>query len=135
MNARKATQLSAGERALYHQVHPLKLGTDLASAVFGLVLLAEHRPWLGLLLMFVPSLLASALLIGFGDFSRTKRSRTGKYLRRYMSAAMQATRLAGMAIAAIGAWLHAFWLVPIGAITIVWAWFGTWLLDRYRRLH
>jgi hypothetical protein len=135
MNARPTTRLSAGERALYHQVHPLKLATDLASAVFGLVLLAEHRPWLGLLVMFLPSSLASALLIGFGDFSKTKRSRIGKYLRRYMTAAMQAARLAGMALAALGAWLHAFWLVPIGGTTITWAWCGTWLIDRYRRSH
>ncbi|HWZ90522.1 MAG TPA: hypothetical protein VNW92_16775, partial [Polyangiaceae bacterium] len=129
------TRLSAGERALYHQVHPLKLATDLASAVLSLVLLAKHRPWLGLLVLFVPSILASALFITFGNFSKTKRSRTGKYLRRYMTAAMQATRLAGMGIAAIGAWLHAFWLVPLGAITIAWAWCGTWLVNRYRRLH
>jgi hypothetical protein len=48
-------KLSASERVLYHQAHPLKLATDISTAVASLVLLADHRLGLALAVMFGPS--------------------------------------------------------------------------------
>lgn len=121
------------ERILYHQVHPLKLATDISTAVASLVLLDQHRIGLALCVMFAPSILVSGLLVRFGDFSKTHRSRVGAYLRRYMTKTMQGVRFLGMGIAAVGAWTHVWWLVPIGGAAILWGWGGPWLLDRDRR--
>lgn len=115
---------------LYHQVHPLKLATDISTAVVSLVLLGQHRLWLASAVMFGPSIVASAVLVRFGDFSKTQVSRMGAYLRRYMTKTMQGVRLLGMGVAAVGAWTHVWWLVPVGAAVIVWGWAGGWLLDR-----
>jgi|HubBroStandDraft_6_1064221.scaffolds.fasta_scaffold520254_2 hypothetical protein len=78
--------------------------------------------------MFGPSIVASAVLVRFGDFSKTRDSRVGAYLRRYMTKTMQGVRLLGMGVAAMGAWVHAWWLVPAGAAIVVWGWAGLWLL-------
>jgi hypothetical protein len=123
----------ARERALYHQVHPAKLATDISTAVASLGLLAQHRLALAMAVMFGPSILVSALLVGFGDFLKRRDSRLGDYLRRYMTTTMQAVRLLGMGIAAMGSWLHARWLLPIGAAIIGWGWIGRWILDRPHR--
>jgi hypothetical protein len=125
--------LDVRQRALYHQVHPLKLATDIATAVVSLFLLAAGHPWSALAVMFVPSILVSALFIRFYDFSKTHASQVGAYLRSYMTPAMQGVRLLGMGIAAWGAWLHGWWLVPLGTAVIVWGWSGGWLLSRFRR--
>jgi hypothetical protein len=133
MKSVNTTHLSVRERVLYHQLHPLKLATDISTAVASLVLLAEHRLGLALVVMWGPSILMSALLVGFGSFSETKESPVGAYLRRYMTEAMQGVRLLGMGVAAVGAWWSAWWLVPVGAAVIVWGWTGGWLIDRWRR--
>lgn len=131
----QTSALTAGERALYHQVHPLKLATDITTAIASLVLLSHHALWEALTVMFGPSIVVSALFIRFGDFSKTKGSPVGAYLRRYMTTAMQGVRFLGMGIAAVGAWRATWWLVPIGAAVIVWGWCGGFLLDRRHRPH
>jgi hypothetical protein len=125
--------LPLAARSLYHQLHPLKLATDASTAVASLFLLAAHRLPLALVVMFLPPILASALLLRFADFSRTHDSRAGAYLRRYMTPAMQVVRLLGMAVASLGAWQHAWLLLPLGATIIAWGWTGGWLVDRLGR--
>ena len=125
--------ISTGGRVLYHQVHPLKLAMDISTAVGSLVLLAEHRISVALGVMFIPSILVSAVLVSRGNFSKTHESRVGAYLRRYMTKTMQGVRFLGIGVAAVGAWLHVWWLLPVGAAVILWGWFGGWLLDRDRR--
>lgn len=128
-----AQPLGRGERVLYHQVHPLKLATDIVTAVVSLILLSIHRLVPALLVMFGPPIVASALLVRFGDFTRTARSGLGEYLRRHMTKTMQAIRLCGMGVAALGAWQHGGWLIAAGVAVIVWGWVGGWLLSRARR--
>jgi hypothetical protein len=50
-----------------------------------------------------------------------------------MTPVMQAVRLLGMAVASLGAWLHAWLLLPLGAAVVAWGWTGGWLVDRLRR--
>jgi hypothetical protein len=119
-------KLDVAQRVLYHQVHPLKLATDISTAVASLVLLAEHHLGSALAVMFVPSIIASAILVQFGDFSTTRESRVGAYLRRYMTTTKQGVRFLGMGTAAVGAWLYVWWLLPVGArhpLGVVW-WLG-----------
>ncbi|MEO8185706.1 MAG: hypothetical protein ABI895_43430 [Deltaproteobacteria bacterium] len=117
---------------LYHQVHPLKLATDILTAALSLVLLAQHRPWTALLIMWVPSVIASALLVRWVDFSRTRNARVGSYLRRYMTRSMEGVRFAGLGVAVVGAWYHVWWLIPVGSAVVVCGWFGPWCWARLR---
>jgi hypothetical protein len=120
------------EAILYHQVHPLKLATDISTAIASLVLLAEHRPWTALIVMFVPSIIVTAILIRFGDFTSTRDAPIGAYLRRYMTRTMEAVRFAGLALAAVAAYHHVWWLIPAGAAVIIAGWTAPWLLERGR---
>jgi len=124
---------NVAERALYHQVRPLKLATDFSTAAASLLLLGRHQLATALVVMWVPSVLVSTWLIRFGNFSKTRDSALGAYLRRYMTRSMEALRFAGMGLAAVGAWEHAAWLIVIGALVIASGWFGPWLLARGRR--
>jgi hypothetical protein len=51
--------LSLGERALYHQIHSLKLLTDWVTAMVGAWAFWEHRLVLGLLVGILPPVLVS----------------------------------------------------------------------------
>ncbi|MGH2503954.1 MAG: hypothetical protein ACRDID_15695 [Ktedonobacterales bacterium] len=46
------------ERALYHQIHPLKLATDIVVTAPAIALFWAHQFWPGLLVTFVPSVIA-----------------------------------------------------------------------------
>ena len=51
------------EKYLYHQIHPLKLFTDIGAAFGSLVLLWRHQLAFALIVMLAPPLLASFLLM------------------------------------------------------------------------
>ena len=49
------------EKILYHQIHPIKLFTDISTAIFSLYLLWRHRIGAALLVMFIPVYIAQRL--------------------------------------------------------------------------
>ena len=49
-----------------------------------------------------------------------------------MTRAMEAIRLAGMAVMALGAWLHLLWLLPAGLLIIRLGWLRGLLLPASR---
>jgi hypothetical protein len=110
------------ERALCHQIHPVKLLTDGATAIGAAVLLWQHRAAAALLLGFGPSLVISALLIGGVDLEPYRRSPPGQYLARSMTRAMEAARFGGLALFWGGAWLHRPLLMASGLLIIALAW-------------
>jgi hypothetical protein len=132
MTTADETRPTARERALYHQVHPVKLATDVGTAVVSTVLLAQHELAAALAIMWLPSVVVSAALISWGDFAEVRRSRVGEYLRRDMTTGMQALRFAGFGVVALAAWAHVWALIPVGAGVILWGWFGKPLLARLR---
>lgn len=133
MFERVAPQLGLSERVLYHQVRPLKLATDFSTAIASLVLLGRHRLGLALVVMWIPSVIVSVLLIRFCDFTSTRDSDVGAYLRRYMTRNMETVRFLGLGVAAVGAWIHTAWPIALGAGLVASGWFGPWLLGRSRR--
>lgn len=52
--------LTRRERYLVHQIHPLKLATDIAVSIVSTVLLWQHRRTLALLVLAVPAPIAVA---------------------------------------------------------------------------
>jgi hypothetical protein len=112
------------ERVLYHQVHPLKLTTDVCTALVALWLLAAHRLLSAVVVMFVPPILISVALVFFADLGAIRDSSLGKYLSWYVTRAAEAVRLIGMGIMSVGAWQHSWGPIGLGAVSIVAAW--TW---------
>ncbi len=66
--------MDLSERTLYHQIHPLKLLTDWSAAFLSLYFLWLHELIIGLSLQVIPSVIASVLIIRFGDLERYRDS-------------------------------------------------------------
>lgn len=118
------------EKRLYHQIHPLKLATDISTGVITTYLLWHHNIVWFLLLFLLPSVIASLLLIRFADMGTLKTSRPGKYIARYMTPAIESIRLTGQMIMWLGGWFHSLILVLLGMAVIIAAWLNGILFPR-----
>ncbi|HEY4785576.1 MAG TPA: hypothetical protein VIH57_05985 [Bacteroidales bacterium] len=118
------------EKKLYHQIHPLKLFTDISSGFFTTYLLWMHHITWFLILFFLPSLAVSILLIKFANLDPLKESRLGRYLEKYMTPAIEAIRLCGQVIMWIAGWYQLIFLIVIGFIIIAGGWCNGLLFKR-----
>lgn len=109
------------ERALYHQVHPLKLVIDIGSAVVALLLFAQHRFALAVVVLLVPPAIASAYLVAVARLDYMSRTHAGQRMHRMTSTATL-LRLIGMTAMCIGAWRRDWALILAGAAAIGWVW-------------
>jgi len=116
--------MTTEEKLLYHQIHPAKLFTDISVTFPALYLFWHRQLKSGLALSFIPSMLVSAWLIRSDsiDLEPYKNSAAGRYIRRNMTPAMQATRLAGFGVMSLGAWLRKPWLIIAGFRLVVFGW-------------
>lgn len=114
------------EKSLYHQIHPLKLATDIGCEPLSLYFFWRHDLVLGLATHFVPPIAASVVLILFGDFEAIKSSRSGIYLQRHMTRRIVAIRFAGDILMVLGAWFHESSMIIVGLVAIVIAWCSGW---------
>ena len=119
------------ERALYHQIHPAKLATDILSEPVSLYFFWRHQLWLGLATHFLPAIAASALVMSLVDLEPLKASRLGRYIGRHMTRAVEGARLAGDLVMVAGAWFR-LWIVIVLGLAIVAA---AWLSGRVRQRH
>jgi hypothetical protein len=110
------------EKYLYHQIHPLKLFTDIGAAFGGLCFLWRHQLAFALVVMLVPPMLVSLLLMRYADLEPYRESAFGRYVARSMSHAMETIRLAGMAVTALGAWRHSPWMILAGCGIVLFGW-------------
>jgi hypothetical protein len=111
------------EKYLYHQIHPLKLLTDIGAGFGSLYFLWRHQLAFALVVMLAPPPLASFLLMRYADLEPYRQSVFGKYIARAMSHAMEAVRLAGMAVTALGAWHQSLWIIVAGTAIVLFGWF------------
>ncbi len=114
--------MTPSEKVLYHQIHPLKLGTDGTFALVSLYFFWQHRFWLALVLHVAPPILASALVISLADLEKQKHSAFGRYVKRMMTRTVEAVRLAGDIVMVFGAWYHSYTLIVGGLVIVVAAW-------------
>jgi hypothetical protein len=110
------------EKILFHQVHPVKLATDVASAFVSLYFFWQHALIVGLLAHLVPPPVGSAIVMACVDLKPYKNSRLGAYLVRHMRPGAQAARLIGDLIMVIAAWFRAPGGIAAGLLIIVAAW-------------
>ena len=115
--------MTFGERALYHQIHPAKVFTDISTALIGFDLFWRHQLAIGVLIALLPPVLVSIVLINEVDLEPYRRSPMGAYLRRFMPPWVQAVRLFGIALAFYAAWYHvpAGIVLGLGLIAACWA--------------
>ena len=110
------------DKILYHQIHPLKLGTDATASVISLWFFWQHRLLPALILHIAPPLIASFFLIFFVDLESQRRSRFGRYVKRMMSHTVEAIRLAGDIVMVFGAWYHSIAIIAGGLVIVIGAW-------------
>jgi hypothetical protein len=115
--------MNLSEKRLYHQVHPLKLATDIGVTVPFLYFLWRHQVASALLIGFIPPLVVSAVLMKWApDLERIKNSALGHYLKVYMTPAVELARLLTLAPMAYGAWEHEPGYIVLGMLAVVVAW-------------
>jgi len=114
--------MTFGEKTLYHQIHPAKLATDIATEFVSLYFLWQHQLALGLAAHFAPPILASALLLSFGDFEKQKSSRLGRYIAWHMTRAVEALRLFGDIVMVFGAWYRQPLVIAAGLLIVLAGW-------------
>jgi hypothetical protein len=94
----------------------------LAPISVSLYLFWKHQLLLALALHILPPVAASVLVISFADLAREQRSPVGRYVRRMMTRAVEAIRLAGDIITVLGAWYHSYTVIALGLVVIIGAW-------------
>jgi hypothetical protein len=112
----KRIPMTLQEKILYHQIHPLKLAADIGSEPVSLYL------FFGLATHFVPPIAASLWLIARADLEAYKNSAGGAFLRRHMTRTVEAIRLLGDLLMALGAWIRRPSIIAIGLAIVVLAW-------------
>jgi hypothetical protein len=133
MTREVAATMTRAERILYHQVHPIKLATDIGAAIVSLLLLWQHQLVAGLLVAFVPPPVASALLLTSVDFEGYRDRPIGAYLRRFMTPLVQALRLVGFGVSAVGAWEQQWPVLAAGWLIVAGCWSYGLVIEAYAR--
>jgi hypothetical protein len=110
------------ERILYHQIHPLKLFTDIGVTFPSCYYFWRHDLMAAIAIALLPPIIVSAIIIAAADLERYKQSSFGRYLGTYMSREMEAIRLLGFILMAFGSWFHQAWLLPLGLVVAMMAW-------------
>jgi len=121
------------EKRLYHQIHPVKLFTDIGVTPISLYFLWQHQVWFSIIAAFVPPILISSVMMIWppvSDLERIRASVSGKYLKRSMTPAVEATRLLSLLPMAFGAWEHTFWPTWLGIVILIVAWANGFLFPR-----
>jgi hypothetical protein len=117
------TSLTLPERALYHQIHPAKLGADLTAELISLPLYWRGRNRAASVVHMAVPIVASAVVLGrTAELERLRDSRAGRYVLVEMTPAMQALRMAGDAVAVLGARRRSVPLVALGAAIVAGGW-------------
>lgn len=108
--------------AVIHQVHPAKIGVDVAASIISNVLLWRDRPAAAVAVRFILPAAGSATVLCLADLDGLSRTRRGRYVLAHMPPSAQAVRLAGDALMGVGAYRRSAALMGAGAAIIVVGW-------------
>ena len=118
------------DRLLYHQIHPLKLATDISTAVVAAVAFWHHALLSGALVGFLPSLGVTLGLLRWGTLEPYAHSPFGRYVASFMTRRVEGARLLGLVPLWGGAWARQPTAMAFGALWILacwlWGWRGRW---------
>lgn len=126
-----AETMNFREKRLYHQIHPLKLATDIGVTPIFLFFLWRHQIAQALLVGFIPPVVVSAaMMIWPPDLERLKNSSFGNYVSKYMTPTIEAVRLLSLVPMGWGAWIHSLQLIALGLLVLLLAWCNGLILPR-----
>ena len=114
--------MNFADKVLYHQIHPLKLGTDILASLVSLYFFWQHKLFIGLILHLVPPIIASLAVIYAFDLEPQRQSDLGQYVKRTMTHGIEAIRLIGDIVMVLGAWFHSVPLIGVGLAIVVAGW-------------
>jgi hypothetical protein len=129
---RERVVMSPQEKRLYHQIHPLKLATDISAEIVSLYLFWKHKLLAGMLVILAPPVIASALVMRLANLETYKQSALGRYIRDYMTPSAVAIRILGTVITHVGAWYRKPALIPLGLMMVLLGWLQGKLLPNTR---
>jgi len=130
MEKRKHMTMTPQEKTLYHQIHPLKLFTDISAEIISLYLFWQRRLIAGMLVLLLPPIIASTLIMNLADLEKYKQSAFGRYIHTYMTTPVVLVRILGTVITHIGAWYRLPALIPLGVATVLLGWLKGVLLPK-----
>ena len=110
------------DKVLYHQIHPLKLGTDILASLVSLYFFWQHRLLIGFLLHLLPPFIASLVVICMVDLETQRQSTFGQYLKRMITHKIEAIRLSGDIVMVLGAWSRSPPLIGAGLAIVIAGW-------------
>ena len=110
------------EKSLYHQIHPLKLATDISAEIASLYLFWQRKLVAGLIVGLVPPVIVSLLLMRFANLEPYKQSSFGKYMSVAMTPLAVTMRMLGTIITHLGAWYRIPALIPAGLGLVLSGW-------------
>jgi hypothetical protein len=114
--------MNFADKVLYHQIHPLKLGTDILASLVSLYFFWQHRLLIGLLLHLAPPIIASLVVIHTVDLEPQRQSAFGQYVKRMMTRKIEAIRLSGDIVMILGAWFRSLPLIGAGLAIVIAGW-------------
>ncbi len=118
-----ASFMSLKERMLYHQIHPLKLFVDVATAVAAVFAMWEHRILESLLVGFVPSVLVSLVMIRYLNLGPQKDSAFGRYVARCLTDRWTDNlRLGGFGVMLLAGWYQSVIGIVLGSLVVIGVW-------------
>jgi hypothetical protein len=110
------------DKVVVHQVHPVKIGADVAASAISNILLWRARPKAALAVRILLPVAGSVAVLALADLDTLAATRQGQYVLHHMPPSAQAVRLAGDAVMALGARRHRPALLAGGGVIIVAGW-------------
>jgi hypothetical protein len=114
--------MNFADKVLYHQIHPLKLGTDILASLVSLYFFWQHRLLVGLLLHLAPPIFASVVIIYMVDLEPQRQSTFGQYVKKMMTHKIEAIRLGGDIVMVLGAWSRSLSFIGVGLAIVIAGW-------------
>jgi|ERR1700756_2471629 hypothetical protein len=119
--------MTTKEKALYHQIHPAKLATDILASVVSLYFFWHHLLLIALVIHIAAPVLGSVIVMRYANLNRQRESRLGRYIAKHMGAVPQGSRLVGDIVTVFGAWYHSWLVIGLGLAIVLLAWMnGLW---------
>ena len=111
------------EKEKYQEIHPVKLAVDIGTAFLSIYFYWVQDFVLGTAIGFLPSVIVTAVIIKWVNLEKIKQSPLGKYIDKYVTNTIRLIRIVGFIVATVAAWYNIWWLVLVGLLVILLAWF------------
>jgi hypothetical protein len=122
MPERVMTSMRLADKAVVHQVHPVKIGADVTASVISNTLLWKGRPKPAITVRLLLPVAGSLAVLSLADLDPLAASQAGRYVLAHRPASAQAVRLAGDALMGLGAHRRSAALLMTGALVIAAGW-------------